>query len=127
MWIKTNANPLGKHVPDCVVRAICTALDQGWHETYWDICEVGARDCNMPSANSVWGKYLYEKGLEPFLLPESCPECVTVKAFCKLYRRGTYIIGTGDHAVAIRDGDYFDSFDSGDEIPSYFWRLKPRR
>lgn len=78
----------------------------------------------MPNSNFVWGLYLNGKGAKQFLLPESCPKCITVRAFCKRYPEGIYVIGTGTHAVAVIDGDYYDTFDSGDETPSYFWRVK---
>ena len=44
--------------------------------------------------------------------------------FCEKYPTGVYVIGTGTHAVAVVDGDYYDSWDSGNEVPSYFWRVK---
>ena len=67
---------------------------------------------------------LRDKGGTQFLLPESCPMCTTVRAFCKKYPEGVYVIGTGTHAVAVIDGDYYDSWDSGNEIPTYFWRVR---
>ena len=124
MWVNVNPNPQHKHVPDCVIRAICFALNMSWYEVYDDLCEVGRRDCNMPSADAVWGHYLQMRGFEPFLLPKTCPRCTTVRDFAKIYPEGTYIIGTGSHAVAVINGDYFDSWDSGDEIPSFFWRIR---
>ena len=123
MWRKFNPNPLGKKEPDCVIRAICGATGKGWFEVYDELCAAGREACSMPSANSVWGQYLDELGYEPFLLPESCPRCITVKAFCRLFPRGTYIIGTGTHAVCVRDGDYLDAWDSGNETPEYFWKV----
>lgn len=123
MWIKINPNPGHKEVPDCVVRTISIALNRRWVDIYDDLCRLGRTEYNMPSADAVWGKYLYQMGFEPFLLPESCPQCVTVKLFTKMYPRGVYIIGTGSHAVAVIDGDYYDSWDSGNEIPSFFWRI----
>lgn len=123
MWIYTNPNPKGKHVPDCVIRAISIAYRMDWYLVYDNICAVGRMDCNMPSADSVWGHYLKLQGASPFILPESCPECITVKAFCDIYPKGRYIIGTGSHAVAIIDGNYYDSWDSGDEMPSFFWKI----
>lgn len=77
----------------------------------------------MPNSDAVWGKYLYQMGFEPFLLPANCPQCVTIRQFSKIFRRGVYIIGTGSHAVAVIDGNYYDSWDSGDEIPSFFWKI----
>ena len=123
MWIKCNPNPLHKEVPDCVVRAIAIALDRPWLDIYDDLYLVGRSECNMPSSDAVWGKYLYQMGFEPFLLPAACPECVTVKHFCNMYPYGTYIIGTGSHAVAVIDGNYYDSWDSGNTVPSFFWRV----
>ena len=124
MWINTNPNPCRKHVPDCVIRAVCVALNISWYQAYDELCLVGREDCNMPSADTVWGHYLKMRGFVPFTLPKSCPECTTIREFCRLYPKGTYIIGTGSHAVAVIDGDYFDSWDSGDESPSFFWKIQ---
>ena len=124
MWIKCNPNPMRKEEPDCVVRAICIALNRSWTDIYDDLCDLGRKECNMPSADSVWGKFLYKMGFEPFLLPAACPECVTVRAFCQMYPIGIYIIGTGSHAVAVINGNYYDSWDSGNQIPSFFWRVR---
>lgn len=77
----------------------------------------------MPSADSVWGHFLYLHGFKPFLLEHDCPNCITVRQFAELYSQGTYIIGTGSHAVAVINGDYFDSWDSGNEIPTFFWKI----
>lgn len=123
MWIRCNPNPGRKEVPDCVIRAIAIALHKSWVEIYDDLCDLGRVEFNMPSANDVWGKYLYQKGFRPFLLPESCPRCVTIKRFSEMYYHGTYIIGTGFHAVAVINGDYYDSWDSGDVVPTYFFRI----
>ena len=124
MWIRCNPNPLGKVTGDCVVRAIAVATAQSWRRVYRDLCELGETECELPNTNNVWGMYLSRMGMEQFLLPESCPKCVTVRAFCKRFPTGTYVIGTGGHAVTVIDGDYYDSWDSGSEVPSYFWRAK---
>lgn len=124
MWVKCNPNPLGKQAGDCVVRAIAIATQQSWGRVYEDLCRQGRRECDMPSSNSVWASYLNEKGFEPFLMPNSCPNCITVRAFASRMPEGTYIIGTGNHSVCIIDGDWYDSWDSGDEVASYFWRVK---
>ena len=123
MWIRCNPNPARKEVPDCVIRAIVIATNSSWLDVYDDLCFIGRKNFNMPSANEVWGEYLYRLGFQPFLLPDLCPKCLTVQEFCQRYSKGTYIIGTGSHAIAIVDGDYYDSWDSGNEIPSYFWKV----
>lgn len=124
MWIRCNPNPLGKQTSDCVVRAIAIATEQSWKRTYRELCELGEIEAEMPNTNSLWGLYLKQKGAEQFLLPENCPQCMSVRAFCERFPEGVYVIGTGTHAVACIDGDYLDSFDSGSETPAYFWRVK---
>jgi hypothetical protein len=124
VWIRCNPNPLGKVTGDCVVRAIAIALEQSWKRTYRELCELGEIEAELPNTNSVWGLYLKQHGAEQFLLPENCPMCITVRAFSERYAEGTYVIGTGSHAVAVIDGDWYDSWDSGNEVPSYFWRVK---
>ena len=122
MWIKANPNPMNKEVPDCVVRAISIALNQPWIQTFDELYSVARAEFNMPSSDSVWGRYLYLKGFEPFILP-SCPRCITIDQFTKEFPYGIYIIGTGFHAVAIIDGNFYDSWDSGQEICSFFWKI----
>lgn len=124
MWIRVNPNPLGRQTGDCVVRALAVATDQSWRETYRELCRIGEHQGELPNSNMVWNLFLKERGARQFLLPESCPECVTVRAFCDRYPRGVYVIGTGSHAVAVIDGDYYDTFDSGAEVPTSFWKVK---
>lgn len=124
MWVKCNPNPLGRQTGDCVVRAIAIATDHSWREAYRDLCRIGEIEADLPNSNMVWGIDLKRKGGQQFLLPETCPSCMTVAAFCERYPRGVYVIGTGNHAVACIDGDWYDSFDSGMEVPTYFWKLK---
>ena len=123
MWVRCNPNPLGKQTGDCVVRAISIALDQSWRETFRELCKVGEIECDMPSSNFIWGIYLKKRGARQFLLPENCPECITVRAFAEIYPQGVYVIGTGSHAVCVIDGDWYDSWDSGTEVPTYFWKV----
>ena len=124
MWVRCNPNPVGRETGDCVIRAIAIATNQSWRETYRDLCRIGEIEGDLPNANWIWGMYLRRKGGEQFLLPESCPECITVRAFAERYPEGTYVIGTGDHAVAVISGDWYDSWNSAEAVPTEFWRIK---
>lgn len=124
MWVKCNPNPVGRQTGDCVIRAIAIATGQSWRETYRDLCRIGEIQGDLPNSNMVWGMYLKQLGGKQFLLPENCPECITVRAFAERYPKGTYVIGTGTHAVAVIDGDWYDAFDSADAVPTTFWRMK---
>ena len=123
-WVYANPNPCRSEEPDCVVRAIAVATGKTWDRVHLDLCLLSHEECTMPSVNWLWEKYLRRCGFEKFLPEETCPACVTVREFCRRYPEGTYVIGTGNHAVCVRDGDWYDSWDSGDERLSFFMRRK---
>ena len=123
MWIYANPNPEQKDVPDCVIRAISIALNKPWEEVFIELSTMAYFCHSIISHNYVWGKYLYWLGFIPFMIPKVCPECITIKIFSEIFDKGTYVIGTGSHAVAVIDGNYYDTWDSGDEQPSFFWKI----
>ena len=123
MFAPYNPNPIGKSVGDCPVRALSKALEQSWEETYVDLALKGFCLGDMPNADSVWGPYLRDRGFTRHLLPDTCPDCYTVADFAGDHPEGTYILSMpGRHVVAVVDGKYCDSWDSGNEIPVYFWQ-----
>ena len=121
MYEYYNPNPLNKKVGDCVIRAISKATKQSWIRTYVGICIKGLIMGDMPSSNAVWGAYLYDRGYDRYVIPNTCPDCFTVSDFCLTHRFGEYVLATGSHVVAVKDGRYYDTWDSGDESPIYFW------
>lgn len=117
-----NPNPAGKSVGDCTVRAISKALGQTWEETYTGLSLEGIIRGDLPNADSVWGPYLRSRGFTRCLLPDSCPECYTVRDFASEHPSGAFILSMpGRHVVAAVDGTIFDSWDSGGEVPVYCW------
>lgn len=122
MWINYNPNPEKRNGSDCVYRALSKALNQTWEDTYWDLAVLGAEMGDAPIANHVWAEYLKENGFKRYIVPDTCPACYTVKDFCENHPTGLYVLGTGSHVVTVYHGNYFDSWDSGNEVPIYFWR-----
>lgn len=121
MFIFKNPNPSGSYVGDCVIRAISIASGKSWYEIYVDLCLQGLIMYDMPSSNRVWSEYLKSKGYNRYIIPNDCPDCYTVKDFCSEHFKGTYILGTGSHVIAVINGSYLDTWDSGDESPIYYW------
>ena len=122
MWQSFNPNPRGKRVGDCVIRALSAATDKSWEETYIELCLLGYIAGDLPSSNKIWDTYLKSQGFTRHIVTAECLECYTIQDFCNEYPQGTYVIGTGSHAVAVVDGVLLDSWDSSDETPIYFYR-----
>lgn len=121
MYRNLNINPLHRRADDCTVRAIAKVLGERWENVYTDLCLEGLRFYDMPSANHVWGSYLKKKGFMRRIIPDTYPQCYTVAEFAEDHPNGSYILALHGHVVAVENGDYFDTWDSGDGIPIYYW------
>lgn len=119
-FIRYNENPDENRVGDCTIRAISTILEQEWDQTYIEICLQGFIMKNMPSSNRVWGAYLRSKGMKRELVRDDC-ECYSVRRFVEEHPSGRYLLALDGHVVAVIDGNYLDTWDSGNEVPIYYW------
>ena len=116
-----NVNPDKILVPDCTIRAITVLTGKTWDEVYDGVCAEGKLMHNMPSSNSVWSSYLHKLGYIRTPLPDTCPYCYTVDEFCHDHPKGKYLLALYEHVVAVVDGYYYDTWDSGNMTVLYFW------
>lgn len=122
MYRQFNPNPAGKYVDDCVIRALCYALNESWDRIFIELSMQAFIAKDLPNANSVWGTVLYNKGFRQHLIYDICPDCFTIKDFCARHPRGLYVLATGSHVVAMEDGVYYDAVDSGNLNPIFYWK-----
>lgn len=121
MYKYFNPNPVGRSVGDCTVRALAKALDISWEEAYTKLATNGFKMGDMPSSDSVLGSILRQNGFYREGLPNLCPDCYTAEDFCYDNPIGVYVLGFGGHVATVVDGCLYDSWDSLQEIPQYFW------
>ena len=122
MYSYYNPHPSKNRIGDCVIRALTKVLNKSWHEVYVDLCILGYVICDWGSSNAGWNAYLISQGFTRDIVSADCPECYTIEDFCNEHPQGTYVIGTGSHAVAVVDGILFDSWNSLGEIAIYFYK-----
>ena len=123
-YVYCNPNPKKKTVGDCVVRGICIITNKSWENIYIQLISQGYQMYDMPSSNEVWGAYLRSIGYVKKVISDTCPDCYTIKDFCRDNPRGIFLLATGSHVVAVINGDYYDTWDSGNEIPVYYFSKK---
>lgn len=136
MYIRLNENPYGLDTGDCVIRAISTALNYNWFMVHDELCFLSRKMADMPSSNRVWKTYLENLGYKEQLAQNTCPNCLTVDKFCRSHPKGRYILSTceftkarddiyvtGTHVVAVIDGDWYDAWDSGMDVPLSFFYI----
>lgn len=83
---------------------------------------------DMPSSNDVTTRYLLSNGFDLHIIPvassDCSGECYTALDFCGDHPTGTYILCTGSHILAVVDGVIYDSWDSSDVVPVYYFQKK---
>ena len=121
MWVNYNPNPIAARVIDCSIRALCKVTGKDWQDVYLEVAMLGFQMCDMPSSNAVWGAFLRKHGWRRYAIPNECPDCYTIRQFCIDHPRGKYVVCPSGHVVAVCDGDYYDTWDSGREVPMFYW------
>ena len=123
-YVEFQNNPVGRRAGDCAVRAISKALNMGWEAAYIALTISGLQMGDLPNSDAVWGATLRQHGFVRQNVSNECPDCFSVADFADENPKGTYVLGTGGHVVTVIDGNYFDSWDSGAEIPQFVWYRK---
>lgn len=122
-WVQYDPNPVQSNngVGDCAVRAIAKALNLTWEQAYSRLALNGYLMGDMPNSDIVWGSVLRKENFVKEVLPNTCPDCYTVKDFCTDHPRGTFVVKSENHVATIINGNLFDSWNSELKIPIYYW------
>lgn len=115
-WENFNPNPLGKDVNDCTIRAYCAAKGIEWDTAFDYACEVAGNEKDIINSDPVCTKVMTEK-LGMILNKESKKvkpkNRQTVMEFACTHPEGTFILLCPKHAVCVKSGRYWDSWNSG--------------
>lgn len=120
-WSFYNPNPAGRDGIDCTVRALTKALDIPWEKAYTMLAANGFALSNVMNANNVFDATLRQNGFKRYLIPDSCPICYTAEDFAEEHPEGTFVLAFGDHVCTVVDGTIYDSWDSRNRVPMFYW------
>lgn len=102
---------------DCTIRALTKALGVSWLEAF-DITIPFCREYQTPNIFNLPCKE--EKEIMQRLgfaytgvTNKKGSRRPTVAEFARQHKKGRYILNVANHEVAVVDGDYFDTWDSG--------------
>ena len=114
-------NPTGTNTRDCVIRAVSAVLDISWDDAFDLVSERAKAMGQTMDDNAVYGSILRQIGFARAIIPNSCPDCYTAEDFVYDHPRGVYVLGFTGHVAAVIDGQIWDSWDSTNLIPTYYW------
>ena len=131
-----NANPKNKHTTDCVIRAICTALNQSYETTLQELVKMQLKTGYDISDVKCLGKYLESKGWTKQKQPRKPDNTkYTGKEMCSILNRDVLAVGKsiianigGHHIVCIKETEgihgsfkVFDIWDSTNGCIGNYW------
>lgn len=106
-----NANPKDRRTSDCVVRALSTALNQSWEQTYKELFEIAMKKCTAPEDISCVYEYLTKKGCVRIAQPKRRDGTkFTGEEVCYLIQEGKFVDNWG---VCLLYKNYFMNIGSG--------------
>ena len=103
-----NANPRGRHVNDCTVRAISLATNSKWDTTYRELSQFAQAQCIMPDDVIYIDEYLNRHFERIFSCKKN--QTLTVGDFVEQHPYGTYLITMSGHITCAIDGVIYDTF-----------------
>lgn len=117
-----NANPKGRFTGDCVIRAICTALEKPYEEVYRELLELCLSTGYSIASTENYAKYLELQGWDKKKQPrKSNNKKYTGEEFCKNYKGICIAHIGGHHIVCIKNGKVHDTWDSTDGCIGNYW------
>ena len=93
---------------DCVVRAFCGVLEKPWSTVFKELCEVGAKEFDMPNSNKVIDVYAKNNGMTKV----SLPDYMTVSKFAQTHP-GKYLVHIRGHVACVKDNKINDCWNCG--------------
>lgn len=109
-----NANPRGRHVNDCTVRAISLATGQSWDEIYRELSHFAQLLCIMPDDVTYIDEYL-EANFDKIYSYRNNNK-ITVGEFVERNPYGTFLITMNGHITCVENGVIYDTFDPSDRF-----------
>ena len=121
---KYNKNPRNIKASDCAVRAIATALNQSWLQTYNDLCNLGADLCRMPNEPITYERYLKQKGFDKQKMPKREDNTrYTIEEFADELADvdKVYIISVAKHLTVLRGVTLVDIWNCSYKSVGNYW------
>lgn len=109
-------------VGDCVLRALCKVLSKEWVDVFEILYKRAKAMYRMPNSQEVFEGYLEEQGYRwTPLKAEKGKSRITVVEFAEKNPCGSFMVQVSNHVVAVVDGLYYDSWNSGEKALYGFW------
>ena len=125
-WKEFNPNPQGRRTDDCSLRAYCAAFDIDWNKAYDIACQLGKQRADVFNSNQNCEKVILEHfnwQIDKTYKPKK-DNRITVNEFAMTHPYGIFILHVHGHLVTVKNGEYYDTWDSGDKKVTKIYKPK---
>ena len=113
-YYQPNDKDLKDKYGDCVIRALTKVTDKTWLEVFDEVVPFAREHQCMPNSPICYEAYLKKNGfvysgisnIKGIKRPK-------VESFAQEHPKGKYLLRVAHHVVALVDGIYYDTWDSG--------------
>jgi hypothetical protein len=123
-YYQPNQKDLKDEYGDCVIRAMTKATKKTWLEVFDELIPY-SRESQCPyNCSPVWKAYLEAQGFKYVgITNKKGTTRPTVQSFAKKNKTGIFILRVAHHLVCLENGDWFDTWNSGDrKMYGYYTR-----
>lgn len=117
-WHRYNPNPKSRNTGDCTLRAYTVAFSISWDEAFDIASKVAKEEGYIPDASPIVKKILLNRfgcTIDEEYKKSKKNDKMTVNEFAMTHPYGTYLLSTHGHLLTVKNGEYYDSWDSGDK------------
>lgn len=107
---------------DCVIRAVCAALDIDWLDAFDILTEHARETYTLPNDPDVVARVLAKYGfVKVSVKREKGKKAPTPNALAEQFPDKVFVCRLSHHMVCVRGGKYWDTWQSGDKtIYNYY-------
>ena len=129
-YYQPNDKDLKDQYGDCVVRALTKVMSKTWMQVFDDLisyaknlqCMPNGKQCYKPfQKKSKKNKKKKKKITYHGISNKKCSKRPTVDRFAKDHKSGIFFLNVANHCIAVVDGYYYDTWESGSCCLYGYW------
>ncbi len=110
---------------DCVIRALTKAENLSWVDVFDELTPIARELQCVPNGKPCYEEFLKRRGYEYVgVSNKRGTKRPTVSSFTLAHRQGVFIARVAHHIVAVVDGRFYDTWDSGQKSLYGYWVKK---
>lgn len=121
-YYQPNKKDLKDKYGDCVVRALTKVTGKDWVQVFDELIPIARELQCMPNGQPCYEAYLKQNGFTyQGISNKKGTKRPTVDRFAKDHPNGVYFLRVANHVVAVVDGIYYDTWESGNYSLYGYW------